>query len=138
MDVIDAGGEQDQQEWPFAAEHTIQRRLKKLLSHRNELPARIRISAAWYRTYYVKAPDKAANEIVRAKLRSARRPCSKWAVVPQTYVAELAGVSQALVSRFESSKMDLGENQLRSIERALVEIGRRRTTDGFRLLADAV
>jgi len=90
----------------------------------------------------MKALDKTANEVVRAKLRRARRPCwstrARWAVVPQEQIAKLAGISQAHLSNFENGKTDFDPYSLRALEKALVEISRRRTVDGFRLLADAV
>jgi transcriptional regulator with XRE-family HTH domain len=90
----------------------------------------------------VKTFSKAQNRVVRDKLLRARRPCwptrARWAVVPQEEIAKMAHISQALLSNFETGKTDLDAKTLRAVERALVEIGRRRTVDGFRLLGDAV
>ena len=90
----------------------------------------------------VKTSSKAQNRIVRAKLIRARRPCwptrARWAVVPQQQIAKLAHISQALLSNFETGKTDLDAKTLGAVENAIMEVGRRRTTEGFRLLADAV
>ena len=58
--------------------------------------------------------------------------------MPQQQIANLAGISQAQLSNFENGKVDLDAKMLKAVELALVEIGRRRTTEGFRLLTDAV
>jgi Helix-turn-helix len=93
-------------------------------------------------TINVTISDKRQNEIVRAKLRRARTPCwptrARWAVVPQEQIAKLAGISQALVSGFENGKTDLDAKILKAVEKAIMEVGRRRTVDGFRILSDAV
>ena len=47
-------------------------------------------------------------------------------------------ISQALLSNFETGKTDLDAKALRAVEKAIVEVGRRRTTDGFRSLSEAV
>ena len=90
----------------------------------------------------MKTFSKAQNRVVRDKLIRARRPCwptrARWAVVPQQQIANLAGISQTLLSNFENGKTDLDSKTLRSVEKAITEIGRHRTVEGFRILADAV
>jgi predicted transcriptional regulator len=90
----------------------------------------------------VKTFSKAQNRVVRDKLIRARRPCwptrARWAVVPQQQIATLAGISQALLSNFENGKTDLDTKTLRAVENAIMEVGRHRTVEGFRILADAV
>jgi len=89
----------------------------------------------------VKTFSKAQNRVVRDKLIRARRPC--WptearAIVSQQQIAKLAQISQALLSNFENGKTELDAKTLRAVEDAIMEIGRRRTTDGFRILSEAV
>ena len=90
----------------------------------------------------MKTFSKAQNRVVRDKLIRARRPCwptrARWAVVPQQQIAKLAHISQALLSNFENGKTDLDTKTLRAVENAIMEVGRHRTVEGFRILADAV
>jgi len=89
----------------------------------------------------VKTFSKTQNRVVRDKLIRARRPwwpTKARAIVSQQQIATLAQISQALLSNFESGKTELDAKKLRAVEDAIMEIGRRRTTEGFRLLADAV
>ena len=86
--------------------------------------------------------SKAQNRVVRDELIRARCPGwptrSRWAVVPQEEIAKMVHISQALLSNFETGKTDLDAKTLRAVEKAIVEVGRRRTTDGFRSLSEAV
>jgi transcriptional regulator with XRE-family HTH domain len=89
----------------------------------------------------VKTFSKAQNRVVRDKLIRARRPCGLTearAVVSQQQIAKLAHISQALLSNFENAKTDLDADTLRAVEDAIMEIGRHRASEGFRILSDAV
>jgi transcriptional regulator with XRE-family HTH domain len=89
----------------------------------------------------VKTFSRSQNKIVRDKLIRARRPCGPSdarAVVSQQQIAKLAHISQALLSNFETGKADLDAKTLRAVEVAIMEIGRHRASEGFRILSDAV
>ena len=90
----------------------------------------------------VKTFSKAQNRVVRDKLIRARCPGwptrSRWAVVPQEEIAKMVHISQALLSNFETGKTDLDAKTLRSVENAIMEVGRHRASEGFRILSDAV
>jgi len=58
--------------------------------------------------------------------------------VPQQQISKLAGISQALVSNFENGKTELDAKTLPAVEKAITEIGRHGTVEGFRILADGV
>ena len=77
------------------------------------------------------------NQIVRAKLRAARRPIwptrARWASVSQKQIAMVVGISQAQLSYFEHGR-DLDVRTLKAIDKALVKIAQARTVEGFRLL----
>ncbi len=89
----------------------------------------------------VKTYSKPRNRIVRGKLIRTRRPCGPTdarAVVSQQQIAKLAHISQALLSNFENAKTDLDADTLQAVEDAIMEIGRHRASEGFRILSDAV
>ena len=89
----------------------------------------------------MKTFSKAQNRVVRDKLIRARRPC--WptearAIVSQQQIAKLAQISQALLSNFENGKTELDAKTLRAVDDAIMEIGRHRASEGFRIMSEAV
>ena len=71
-------------------------------------------------------------------LKGAEQSCEGQADSSAPSVLAHAGISQAQLSNFENGKVDLDAKMLKAVEKAIMEVGRRRTTEGFRILSDAV